>query len=833
MKQFRIIIFLLSVLVAHNGKGQEVVPILNYSTNVNGQVQLEIASSADKYYLLQIRHEPTESFDFVSSMQLGKEGTMIISESLESYPIEYYQVVAYDIDNPADTDLDEIDDIIEYNNIPVQGPLNYAESVDPEDGALVINSLTEFKALSIEGEDIPWAEFLEGEDFTKFMMVDLLTDKPKLYFINSEKFNRHKDFADIVGVDFTTDDVVKGEVVYHPTTVSNNGTLGAFSYNYSVGFSEPFEVVQKCQELMAANMPFLKNNLSYFITENNQPDYEAEIEKYNDSRISVLFESEVYAEVDYLALNIEEGFGFFRQVDLEDTPGSRDIVLYESLPNTLPRVGGIITSFIQTPLSHVNLRAIQDEIPNSFIRDPLENEEIADLLGKHIYYRVDQDKYTIREASLEEVNDWYENIRPTETQIPPLNLDYKDILSLDDITFDMADGFGAKCSNVATMRTFGFPEGTIPFGYGVPFYYYQEFMEYNGLFEDVENLLSDNDFLTDIEVQIEELEKLRDKIEDADMPQWMLDDLQEMHDQFPAGTSVRCRSSTNNEDLPGFSGAGLYTSKTQKPSEGHISKSIKEVYAGMWNFRAYNERDFYRVDHYVASMGVLCHPNYSDEKANGVAVSTDPIYQTDNTFYLNTQLGEDLVTNPEALSIPEEILLDRTSVTEDDYVVIRFSSLTDGNELIMTENYLDEMREYLGKIHDRFQELYNAETFDNFAMDIEYKITEEDQLIIKQARPWASFWSEIVSVDPGPEVEVGGVLVYPNPADELLNLSTELNVDLVKIYNSIGQEVMSYPLVSQLAIEQMKISSLSQGIYFIYGIGEDNTILFSERFFKR
>ena len=49
------------------------------------------------------------------------------------------------------------------------------------------------------------------------------------------------------------------------------------------------------------------------------------------------------------------------------------------------------------------------------------------------------------------------------------------------------------------------------------------------------------------------------------MPQWMLDDLQAMHDAFPEGTAVRVRSSTNNEDLPGFSGAGLYTSKTQYP----------------------------------------------------------------------------------------------------------------------------------------------------------------------------------------------------------------------------------------------------------------------------
>jgi phosphoenolpyruvate synthase/pyruvate phosphate dikinase len=102
------------------------------------------------------------------------------------------------------------------------------------------------------------------------------------------------------------------------------------------------------------------------------------------------------------------------------------------------------------------------------------------------------------------------------------------------------------------------------------------------------------------------------------MPQWMLDDLQEMHDDFPEGTAVRVRSSTNNEDLPGFSGAGLYTSKTQYPDEGHISKSIKQVYASMWNFRAYEERDFYRVDHFMAAMGVLCHPSFQNEQSNGV-----------------------------------------------------------------------------------------------------------------------------------------------------------------------------------------------------------------------
>ena len=93
-------------------------------------------------------------------------------------------------------------------------------------------------------------------------------------------------------------------------------------------------------------------------------------------------------------------------------------------------------------------------------------------------------------------------------------------------------------------------------------------------------------FQNDINFRIDRLKMFRDDIKDAPMPQWMMDQLQAMHDDFPVGTKVvRCRSSTNNEDLPGFSGAGLYTSKTQHLDEGHISKSIKQVYASMWNFR--------------------------------------------------------------------------------------------------------------------------------------------------------------------------------------------------------------------------------------------------------
>ena len=327
----------------------------------------------------------------------------------------------------------------------------------------------------------------------------------------------------------------------------------------------------------------------------------------------------------------------------------------------------------------------------------------------------------MREASQEEVNAWFDALRPQEEQIPPLNLDVVSILPLSDISFDMSDSFGAKCTNIATMLDFGFPENTTPNGFGVPFYYYQEFMKYNGFFDEIAELTSQEDFINSRDARDEVLKDFRKTIKDADMPEWMLHELDAMHKTFPEGTSIRCRSSTNNEDLPGFNGAGLYDSKTQHPHEGHISKSIKQVYASLWNLRAYDEREFSRVDHFIASMGVLCHPNYEDEIANGVGVSVDPFFGSENTFYLNTQVGEDLITNPSAQSVPEEMLLDRVLTNDNDFILVQRSNLVDEDSIILGDIYRAGMREYFNVIHDEFAILYEAEDNPTFAMDIEYK----------------------------------------------------------------------------------------------------------------
>lgn len=827
MKQITHIFLFLTLFLCQNSVAQE-VSITNSFTNVADQIQIQVASTVDNYYVLYSRPDLAKSREYPVAIELGKAGTTTLSESLAALPIEHYRVLEYQINTPADTDKDGIDDITEMNNPTEMSPLNPATAINFVDGVVHIPDFATFQQLSYQGEEVLIDTHLKDLEYVKFSIVDVDTDNPRVYFMNTETHRAHFRFANAIGLSGGNATRMNGEIIYHPQVLAPNGKLGVYRFEFQPNDSYSFESIQMANEVLAANMPFLQNNWSYYPMPNAAlPKYLQEKEKYDSSRVQILLEEALFADINYIAFNRTEGYGLLRIMNLEDRPNSRDIVLYEALPNEMPRVGGIITTVPQTPLSHVNLRAIQDNVPNAFIKDALTDEIIASLVGKYIYYKADAATFEIREATLAEVDAYYADLRPTETQTPVRDLSAQEITPLDEIVFEQSTQFGVKCANVATMRDFGFMEGTIPNGFGIPFYFYDEFMKFNGFYERARTMIAIPAFQNNFDVQEEQLKEFRKAIRAAQMPVWMLDALAEMQTSFPEGTSIRCRSSTNNEDLPGFSGAGLYTSKTQHPEEGHISKSIKQVYASLWNFRAYDERTFYRIDHFEAAMGILVHPNFSDEQANGVGVSFDPIYQTTGTFYLNTQIGEDLVTNPDALSIPEETLLAAEGSGSGGFSVVRPSNQLPVGESIMTVNQLNQLRDYLSIIHDEFQVLYRATNDPDFAMEIEYKITAEHQLVIKQARPWVFPQQDVIS---GLEelfetTTAFTTRSYPNPT----TTSSQIEFTLIensaiqlRIYNQQGQLIKDFGMETRLAGRHHLVwngtmdagNQIAKGVYF-------------------
>lgn len=610
------------------------------------------------------------------------------------------------------------------------GPRIEPEDLEFEMGVAEIKNREMFEELSYQGPDVSRDTYLAGLEYVKFIIDKKDPENQKVYYMNTENYRAHPPYMGMVGISSRE----RGAITYLPRLTSPNGTAGLYIVDFQPNDSYKFEDIERILNLLISSAPFLEGKVAFHPMEGNTRQYEADKEKYAEAKIAVHLDSDVHKNISFLPLNQAVSFGLLKEMESDARPTPREIVICKTLPNEMPRIAGVISEVRQTPLSHVNLRAIQDKVPNAFIKGAIENEKIKSLIGKMVRYEVDSQGYKIREASKAEVDEHFAGLRPPSEQKPVRDLSVTDIKPLADISFENSSSFGVKAANLATMHTFEFPEGTIPDGFAVPFSMYDEFMKHNGFYEAVDQMLADKDFQNDRDVQQKKLADLRKKIKAAEMPEAMLTLLAETQKSFPEGQSIRCRSSTNSEDLPGFSGAGLYDSCTHKPDEGHLAKSIKQVYASLWNFRAFEERDFYRIDHKATAMGVLLHPNFKGEKANGVAVTDDVLYATSGNYYLNTQVGEDMVTNPDAESSPEEILLGWWE--RDGHDVVRRSNAVGEDEALMGNEHLGELRAHLARIHARFQKLYGKSDKEKFAMEIEYKIDKDGKLVIKQARPW-------------------------------------------------------------------------------------------------
>ena len=720
-------------------------------------VPIEVESTTDDYFVLYVSHEvdTDTTVEIPVLVKRGEAGTTTLAEkNIPALPKERYRVEKYAVTDPADVDGDCIDDLTELDNLGRQNPVNPAAEIDSNDGAVaILDRETLLRTLYI------------------FVLFDLDTDSPSVYFANTQTHRHHNIFMSAMGIDRSQPGIITGTISYTPWFVAPDGSRGV--YHYSLSF--PRRLAYLAHSVLAASPAAVGEQPGLLHIKRTGFHISSPSCRYGGPPISLscLTQTSI-GRTAYLALNPAVGYGRLREMEPDERPHPRDIVLYEALPNELPRVAGVISTAPQTPLSHVNLRAIQDGIPNAYIRDAYDDPALTGLLDSYVRYEVTDDAYTLRAATQAEVNAHYAASRPAAPQTPERDLSVTAITPLSAIGFADWKAFGVKAANVAELGKLGFtagsvPDGgsvpiggTVPDGFAIPFSFYDRFMRETTLGEEtvlgkrsgpdaekltlpadttlaaaVTKMLAHAVFQTDFDVQDEMLDDLRDAIKAAATPQWIIEELTAMHEQFPEGQSLRYRSSTNNEDLPGFNGAGLYDSYTQKPAETEeegIGKSLQQVYASLWTFRAFSERTFHRVDHTATAMGVLVHPNYTDEQVNGVAVSFDPTTGRTDLYYINSQVGEDLVTNPEAHSVPEELLY--WTFNGWPRVLATSNQAEEPGQLLMTTEQMKQLGRHLTTIHDHFKPLYDPAADEPFAMEIEFKITSEHVLAIKQARPW-------------------------------------------------------------------------------------------------
>ncbi len=621
-------------------------------------------------------------------------------------------------------------------------------------GISFLDSIDEssFNEFSVKA-DVPGTK---GVRTLKFLVKDVHTSCPHIYFINTKEYKYHYDFADEVlklrlnleqfnRQTYFTDNrtFLAGTILSYDNFIHQDGRKGAYVFEFYPTDPVKFEFTNKVFDLLSVYMKFALGNTFYHPAgETHLQLLEDEKEKYEESNIPVLTSDILFKDETFSPLHLGEAFGYLQIASPSHVmPYSiRDIVIFRSIPNELSHVAGVITEEPQTPLSHINLKAKQNNTPNAFLKEASSKLEIRDLIGQPVYFKVKEDGIELRPASFEEIEFHLEKIRPPMPQTPLRDLSETRIKALQDIRNRDSSIFGAKAANIGEMKAFLSEGILIPDGFAIPFFFYHTFMTETNLYEYAVAMIQDPEFKNSPKKREQALKLFRKKIKQAEMPAELQKTIDHMHAQFPVGRALRCRSSTNNEDLPGFNGAGLYDSFTHRLDEGNISKTIKQVFSSLWNLRAFEEREFYRIDHFQTAMGVLVHPNFDDELANGVAVTKNPYNSDGRGCYINVQVGEALVTNPDPGATPEEVLVMETSVSNEEegfeIIPIHCSNLVAKGKKVMTEKQLKDLANQLRKIQNHFLLVYDKKESDRFAMDVEFKINQEGFLVIKQARPW-------------------------------------------------------------------------------------------------
>jgi hypothetical protein len=442
-------------------------------------------------------------------------------------------------------------------------------------------------------------------------------------------------------------------------------------------------------------------------------------------------------------------------------------VVLDAVPNDISIVAGIITGEFQTPLAHINVLSVNRGTPNMAIRDAHSNPELLALEGKWVELEVGPFDWSIREITEAEAEAFFEeNLKPDPLTVQPMNLAVTDLRSLGEMidlsTTSLRDGisgnipaFGAKATNYAALieaKEAGEPIPVQP-GFAVPMYYYDQFMTDNGLWDRIDVLMADPQW-SDPAFRAEQLELFKDEIRAAPMrPEVVALITARAVEMFP-GENARFRSSTNSEDLGKFTGAGLYNSETGDPDiagngRDSIEWAVKKVWSQVWNPRAYEEREYFSMNHLDVGMALLVHANFPDEEAQGVAITNNPYDTTglEPAFYVNGQEGEVDVVTPDPGVLPDAYLHYFYSPGQP-IVYIQHSTLLPEGETVLTEAEAYDLGVALDAIHRFFQPAY-AEGSEWYALEVDWKFDDKEtpgtpQLYVKQARPFPGWSNDAV-----------------------------------------------------------------------------------------
>jgi rifampicin phosphotransferase len=466
----------------------------------------------------------------------------------------------------------------------------------------------------------------------------------RAYYVNSKRYSFHGEFANANyltlerGREFFRRNYIEARRRFILGTLAWQTKAGKFTFEYWEGDLATAEIVRETYRTLSG---------SFFAPIYFKPNSARQEEAWAQISDAVprLPLSEVNSPGDYAALNAATAVGVLRIIDRmtdETIIDRNEIAIFREAPISLTPLQGVITTTFSTPLAHVNLLAKGWGAPNAYIRDA--DRLFKALEGRFVYFETREDGYTLRPADTKETLEAGKRLaKRSDLLTPAADLEFRQLTDLKDQRKGDAKRFGAKSANLGEVmraaRAGAVRNVIVPSGFSIPFFHYERFIEENGLEETIVEILGNDRFNHDPVYRKQRLAELRAKIQQGRLNEEFSRAVIARRREMLGDKGVFVRSSTNSEDLPNFSGAGLYTTVPNVRDDNALLEAVKTVWASLWNYEAYEARESFGINHSAVYPAVLIQEGVNAEAA-GVLITTNPFDREDRgSVYINAKRG--------------------------------------------------------------------------------------------------------------------------------------------------------------------------------------------------
>lgn len=571
------------------------------------------------------------------------------------------------------------------------------------------------------------------------IVIDL-QDEDRVYFMQSERFDSHMDFVRA----FVTPVLDWGGFYRTQYRSPQRRFILAALVRYVDADAWTLELISGddlAGERVAWALAHLRRRVYFGDRLRYRPTSDLHLGRIAEvrDRIDLASDDVLFGALRYQPVQLGVAYGTLRTVRgpvPRGRLGPRDVIVTDEVPDDLPLVAALITSRFQAPLAHVAVLSANRGTPDMALRGAIDDARIGALEGRLVRIEVGAQDFTLEPARLEDARAHWRASDAHPGFAPSIDLARTELVDQCSLRAGDVAMAGAKASNMGELCAMAAHGIRVPGGFVVPTARYVAHVRANAIDRRIAAFLASDARRGD---PTEALAALRRAIVEAPVDPALVRDVGARIRAMAPGRRVRLRSSTNAEDLPGFTGAGLYASEVLRAdaSEAELADGLRAIWASVWNLGAFQEREHYRIDHARVAMAILIQVSVDDAIGSGVAITQNPYDPARPGVLINVQSMQATVTGAHGDELPEQWLVFTYLPAREPELIAR-STLTGGAPIMRRAEVLELTRQ-LELVHGRFAP-HLAMSGSN-AVDVEFLIAGPERApVLVQARPFTVVW---------------------------------------------------------------------------------------------